>query len=231
MTRARTGFLGDFAAGFLAGLFFGVAFFAAGFRTADFLAAAFLAAGLAAGFRLAAAMADVSPVPSEGARALAVDSRVAAPQNDATAGSTCLRARPGNSAARKPPAAPGSPRLSGCADAAQQQSARRPGGALRSTRQEKATPCAPQRGISVGVPAHVITAIAPRSDGLSRATHVQIASRVTALRGLCVMVKCRVFRVAPLAATALRLLEQVQGIGRCVCAVYGNTVPGSAHST
>ena len=30
MTRARTGFLGDFAAGFLAGLFFGVAFFAAG---------------------------------------------------------------------------------------------------------------------------------------------------------------------------------------------------------
>ena len=69
MTRARTGFLGDFAAGFLAGLFFGVAFFAAGFRTAGFLAAAFLAAGFfAAGFRLAAAMADVSPVPSEGAR-------------------------------------------------------------------------------------------------------------------------------------------------------------------
>ena len=79
MTRAFTGFLGDFAAGFLAGLFFGVAFFAAGFRTAGFLAAAFLAAGfLAAGLRLAAAMADVSPVPSEGARALAVDSRVGA---------------------------------------------------------------------------------------------------------------------------------------------------------
>ena len=50
-------------------------FFAAGFLTAGFLA---LAAGfLAAGFRLAAAMADVSPVPSEGA--LAVDSRAAAP--------------------------------------------------------------------------------------------------------------------------------------------------------
>ena len=95
MTRARTGFLGDFAAGFLAGLFFGVAFFAAGFRTAGFLAAAFLAAGFfAAGLRLAAAMAYVSPVPSEGARALAVDSRVAAPQNDATAWSTCARARP-----------------------------------------------------------------------------------------------------------------------------------------
>ena len=45
-----------------------------------FLAAGFLAAGfLAAGFRLAAAMADVSPVPSEGAGALAVDSRAAAP--------------------------------------------------------------------------------------------------------------------------------------------------------
>ena len=103
---------------------------------------------------------------------------------------------PGNRAARKPPAAPGSPRLTGCADAAQQQLARRPGGALRSTRQEKATPCAPHRGISVGVPAHVITAIAPRSDGLSRSTHVQIASRVTALRRLCVMVLCRVFDVA-----------------------------------
>ena len=113
MTRARTGFLGDFAAGFLAGLFFGVAFFAAGFRTAGFLAAAFLAAGLAAGFRLAAAMADVSPVPSEGARALAVDSRAAAPQNDATAESTCARARPGNRAACKPRAAPGSSRPTG----------------------------------------------------------------------------------------------------------------------
>ena len=114
-TRARAGFLGDFAAGF-----FGVAFLAAGFRAAGFTAVfffagdlAFAAGFLAAGLRLAAAMADVSPVPSEGARALAVDSRVAAPQNDATAGSTRARARPGNSAARKPPAAPGSPRPSG----------------------------------------------------------------------------------------------------------------------
>ena len=41
-----------------------------------FFAAGFFAAGfLAAGLRLAAAMADVSPVPSEGARALAVGSR------------------------------------------------------------------------------------------------------------------------------------------------------------
>ena len=104
-----------------------------------FLAAGFLAAGfLAAGFRLAAAMADVSSVPSEGARALAVDSRPAAPQNDATAGRTCARARPGNGAARKPPAAPGSPRAHWCADAAKQQLSRRPGGASRSTCQEKA---------------------------------------------------------------------------------------------
>jgi hypothetical protein len=108
-TRARAGFLGDFAAGFLGAGFFAAGFFAVGFFAAGFLAAGFLAAG----FRLAAAMADVSPVPSEGARALAVDSRAAAPQNDATAGRTCARARPGNGAARKPPAAPGSPRPTG----------------------------------------------------------------------------------------------------------------------
>ena len=40
----------------------------------------------------------------------------------------------------------------------------------------------------------MITAIAPRSDGLSRSTHVQIASRVTALLRLCVMVLGRVTR-------------------------------------
>ena len=45
---------------------------------------------------------------------MAVDSRAAAPQNDATAGRTCARAHaPGNGAARKPPAAPGSPRPTG----------------------------------------------------------------------------------------------------------------------
>jgi len=152
MTRARTGFLGDFAAGFLAGLFFGVAFFAAGFRTAGFLAAAFLAAGfLAAGLRLAAAMADVSPVPSEGERALAVDSRTAAPQNDATAGSTCTRARPGNRAARKPPAAPGSPRSTGAQTQRSSNYPDDPAGALRSTRQEKAASsprhCPRDRGV------------------------------------------------------------------------------------
>ena len=61
-TRARAGFLGDFAAGFfgaalgLAGDFFGAALGFAG----DFLAAGFLAAGfLAAGFRLAAAMTTI----------------------------------------------------------------------------------------------------------------------------------------------------------------------------
>ena len=42
----------------------------------------------------------------------------------------------------------------------------------------------------------MITAIAPRSDGLSRATHVQIAPWVTALQQLCVMVFCRVSRGA-----------------------------------
>ena len=58
MTRAFTGFLGDFAAGFLAGLFFGAALgFAGDFLTAGFFA---LAAGfLAAGFRLAAAMTTI----------------------------------------------------------------------------------------------------------------------------------------------------------------------------
>ena len=40
----------------------------------------------------------------------------------------------------------------------------------------------------------MVTAIAPRSDGLSRATHVQIAPWVTALPRLCVMVLCRVSR-------------------------------------
>ena len=92
-----------------------------------------------------------------------------------------------------------------------------------STRQDKATPCAPHRGISVGVQAHVIAAIAPRSDGLSRATHVQIASWVTALRWLCVMVFWRVSWRCPVAATALRLSEQVQGILDAVRAVYGGT--------
>ena len=152
MTRARTGFLGDFAAGFLAGLFFGVAFFAAGFRTAGFFAAAFLAAGfLAAGLRLAAAMADVSPVPSEGARALAVDSRAAAPQNDATAGEH-LRARtPRKQCRAQASRRTGLATAHWCADAAQQQLARRPGGALRSTRQEKAASsprrCPRDRGV------------------------------------------------------------------------------------
>ena len=58
MTRGRTGFLGDFAAGFLAGLFFGAALGLAGdFLTAGFFA---LAAGFfAAGFRLAAAMTTI----------------------------------------------------------------------------------------------------------------------------------------------------------------------------
>ena len=57
-----------------------------------FLTAGFLAAGfLAAGFRLAAAMADVSPVPSEGARALAFAGRGASERRDRL---EHLRARP-----------------------------------------------------------------------------------------------------------------------------------------
>ena len=62
---------------------------------------------------------------------MAVDSRAAAPQNDAMTGSTRTCARPGNRAARKPSVAPGSRRAHRCADAAQQQWARRPGGAAR----------------------------------------------------------------------------------------------------
>ena len=125
---------------------------------------------------------------------MAVDSRAAAPQNDATAGRTCARARPRERCRAQASRRTGLAAAHWCADAAQQQLARRPGGALRSTRQEKATPCAPHRGISVGVPAHVITAIAPRSDGLSRSTHVQIASRVTALLRLCAIILSRVSR-------------------------------------
>ena len=104
-----------------------------------FLAAGFLAAGfLAAGFRLAAAMADVSPVPSEGARALAVDSRAAAPHAPGPVPRASLpphRARHGPLVRRRSAAA----------------MARRPGGALRSTRQEKAASsprhCPRDRGV------------------------------------------------------------------------------------
>ena len=53
--------------------------------------------------------------------------------------------------ARKPSAAPGLSRAHWCADAAQQQLARRPGGASRSTRQEKAASsprhCPRDRGV------------------------------------------------------------------------------------
>ena len=42
----------------------------------------------------------------------------------------------------------------------------------------------------------MIGQIAHPSDGLSRATHVQIAPWVTALQQLCVMVFCRVSRGA-----------------------------------
>ena len=121
-----------------------------------FFAAGFLAAGfLAAGFRLAAAMADVSPVPSEGARALAVDSRAAAPQNDATAGRTRARARPRNASARKPPAAPGSPRPTG---AQTQRSSNWPDdpAARRGGRANQGSAVRAVSPISVGATAHVI---------------------------------------------------------------------------
>ena len=158
---------------------------------------------------------------------MAVDSRGGA--SERRDGRAHLRARtPGNSAARKPPAAPGSPRAHWCADAAQQQLARRPGGASRSTRQEKQRRRRAHRGLAWGLQRMCSPAIAAWSDGLSRSTHVQIASWVTALRRLCVMASCRVSRAVPVAATALRLSEQVQGILDAVRAVYGGTVVCSA---
>ena len=162
---------------------------------------------------------------------MAVDSRAAAPQNDATAGRTRARARPGNGAARKPPAAPGSPRAHWCADSAQQQLARRPGGALRSTRQEKATPCAPHRGITVGgssARGHGNCAAVRRSEPRDPRADCSLGHGVaTALRHGFVPRFAR----RKLEATALRLSEQVQRILDAVCAVYGNTVPGSGTST
>ena len=85
------------------------------------------------------------------------------------------------------------PGRGGAAHAAAVPTTRWCGGSTRQPRQRRRRAAL---WISVGVIAHVITAIAPRSDGLSRATHVQIASRVTALQWLCVMVLCRVFDVA-----------------------------------
>ena len=84
-----------------------------------------------------------------------------------------------------------------CADAAQQQLARRPGGAARSTRQEKQRRRRAHRGIAWGLQRMCSPAIAAWSDGLSRSTHVQIASWVTALLRLCVMVFCRVCGCVP----------------------------------
>ena len=96
-----------------------------------FLAAGFLAAGfLAAGFRLAAAMADVSPVPSEGARAWGRERwpSIREPR----------RLTPRDQCRAQASRRTGLATAHWCADAAQQQLARRPGGASRSTRQEKA---------------------------------------------------------------------------------------------
>ena len=64
-------------------------------------------------------------------------------------------------------------------------------------------------------------AIAAWSDGLSRSTHVQIASWVTALPRALRYHFFSSFRLRPLGATALRLSEQVQGILDAVRAVYG----------
>ena len=188
----------------------------------------FLAAGfLAAGFRLAAAMADVSPVPSEGARALAVDSRAAAPQNDATAESTCARARPGNNAARKPPAAPGSPRPTG---AQTQRNSNWPDDPARFAvdAPQKAAPPARASRMSVGVAAHVFSGncgVVRRCKPLNPRADCALGHGVaTALRhGFLPRL-----RLCPLAPTALRLSEQVQGNLDAVRAVCGETARGSA---
>ena len=86
-----------------------------------FFAAGFFAAGfLAAGLRLAAAMADVSPVPSEGARALAVGSRGGA--SERRDGREHSRARTPREQRRAQAARrTGLATAQWCADAAQQQ--------------------------------------------------------------------------------------------------------------
>ena len=68
-TRARAGFLGDFAAGF-----FGVAFLAAGFRAAGFATVFFFAGDLAAGLRAVGFFGGPLPEP---ARSRARSSRLA----------------------------------------------------------------------------------------------------------------------------------------------------------
>ena len=181
-------------------------FFAAGFLTAGFLA---LAAGfLAAGFRLAAAMADVSPVPSEGAGALAVDSR---PLRRAHAPGTC-RAHAST--------APGSPRPTGAQTQRTQQLARRPGaraGRRAKKRQRRARRIAE---LAWGSSARDLRQLRRGPTVCIRSTHVQIASWVTALLRLCAIIFLA-FSVASISATALRLLEQVQGNLDAVRAVYG----------
>ena len=171
---------------------------------------------------MAAAMADVSPVPSEGARALAVDSRAAAPQNDATAGRTRARARPRNASARKPPAAPGSPRSTGAQTQRSRNwpddpAARRGGRANQGSAVRAVSP------ISVGATAHVIAGncgVVRRSKPLNpRADCVLGHGVAMALRhGFLPRL-----RLCPLAPTALRLSEQVQGNLDAVRAVYGGT--------
>ena len=176
-----------------------------------FLAAGFLAAGfLAAGFRLAAAMADVSPVPSEGARALAVDSRAAAPHAPGPVPRASLpphRARHGPLVRRRSAAAIGPTTQRRVAVDAPQ----------------KAAPPARASRMSVGVAAHVFSGncgVVRRSKPLNpRADCVLGHGVATALRhGFLPRL-----RLCPLAPTALRLLEQVQGILDAVRAVYGGT--------
>ena len=93
---------------------------------------------LAAGFRLAAAMADVSPVPSEGRERWR---SIRAPR----------RLTPRDQCRAQASRRTGLATAHWCADAAQQQLARRPGGASRSTRQEKAASsprhCPRDRGV------------------------------------------------------------------------------------
>ena len=151
--------------------------------------------------------------------------RAAAPQNDATAGSTCARARPGNSAARKPPAAPGSPRPTG---AQTQRSSNWPDDPARFAvdAPQKAAPPARASRMSVGVAAHVFSGncgVVRRSEPRNPRADCALGHGVaTALRhGFLPRL-----RLCPLAPTALRLSEQVQGNLDAVRAVCGGTARG-----
>ena len=130
--------------------------------------------------------------------------------------------RPGTSAARKPPAAPGSPRPTG---AQTQRSSNWPDdpAARRGGRANQGSAVRAVSPISVGATAHVIAGncgVVRRSEPRNPRADCVLGHGVAT--AVCVMVFCRV-SWRPLEAAALRLLEQVQGNLDAVRAVYGGT--------